>query len=68
MVKERQKDYLEEHGFKLNLNNEYELKFEGVDFQLIWSIPHQVGASYLEGETALVYDFSHLVEVLDYIL
>ena len=68
MVKERQKDFLEEQGFKINPNNEYELKFEGSDVQFLWSIPHQVGATYFEGNTEMLYDFDQLVEVLDYLV
>ena len=67
MLKERQKDYLEEHGFEQNMYGEYERKFEDADFQIIWSIPHQVGATYFEGETHLLYDFFQLVDTLDYI-
>ena len=66
MLKERQKDFLEGNGFQLSPNNEYILKF-GEDIQFLWSVPHQVGATYCEGETQLLYDFEQLVELLEYV-
>ena len=68
MLKERQIDFLEEQGFKKNQNNEYECKFEDAEIQFLWSVPHQVGATYCEGKTELVYDFEQLVEIIDYVV
>ena len=65
MLKERQLEKLESYGFKQNGNNEYEIKFKSLNASIICSIPHQVWAYYYDGEAALLYDFFHLLDVLD---